>query len=83
MKNSHIQSQILENVRELSEDIANEVLDFILFLKQRRTTKITTKKSIKKNTNYNLLLDFAKGLFDGKDEPNDAGFEHDKYLYSN
>lgn len=83
MKNSQTQNSIIENIKGLTDGTADEVLDFILFLKQRQKVKTGTLNKIKKNNKSNLLLEFGKGLFDGEDNPNDTASEHDKYLYGN
>ncbi len=83
MENSQIQNEILETVKGLPDGTADQVLDFILFLKQRRKAKTGTLNKFKKNNKRNLLLELGKGLFDGEDDPNDTASEHDKYLYGN
>ncbi len=81
MKQSKTQKAIIENIKSLSDDKAREVLDFILFLKQQKKTKIIVLKKTSKTENRDLLLDLKEGLFDGEDEPNNTASEHDKYLY--
>jgi len=83
MDNSSLKEEIINNINDLHAERIYEVLDFILFLKQRQNSDSFgfVEKSCEKDRE--LLFEFGEGLFDGVDLPNDTASNHDKYLYGN
>ena len=80
MKNLNIKENILKHINDLHEDKIHEVLDFVLFLKQRQVD-FSSEISSSREENRALLLEFGEGLFEGADVPNDTAAKHDNYLY--
>jgi len=83
MKSLELENEIIQNIRDLREDLVREVLDFILFLRYQKTEKASPVNHDEAEDNRELLLEFGQGLFDGEDPPYDTAAEHDQYLYGN